>query len=212
MANILRKYCAALIPNQVPHIKNVMVALVSWEAGVKELERTEGNRVDEMAKLAALTELCPHEVRDLIFQHSEDGISFEGIRDKVIGWVSNKTSEPKVAKDIGAVEGTPDWGEEDPRSIYALGKSFFPKGKAKGSPKGGPKGAPFFPKGGKGDGKGGEKRESRCSRQMFPNAKPTWYVRLPRYLLQLRPGGTQDKRVYRSPHVQRRGMCTFHHR
>ena len=161
LAKLLKKYRAALIPKQVSHVKDVMAALVSWEAGVRELERTEGHRIDEMAKLAALTEICPEEVRDLIFQHSEDGTSFTLIRDKVIGWVSNKVSVPVSTNPISNVE---DWNPCPNSQTWDSGWDFGAVGKGPqwdsdwdiGAIGKGPKGAgKFGGKFGKGTPKGG---------------------------------------------------------
>jgi hypothetical protein len=57
-----------------------------------------------MVKLAALTEICTNDIRDLVYQNADSGHSFAEIREKIIGWTSNRMAANAAHMDIGHVE------------------------------------------------------------------------------------------------------------
>ena len=65
-------------------LSEVVGVIARWETKWKELERTEGVRLPDMVKMAALTELCPPDIRDLIFQTVDSGLKFDTMKEKVI--------------------------------------------------------------------------------------------------------------------------------
>ena len=69
--------------NPVPakELSEVVGVIARWEAKWKELERIEGVRLPDMVKMAALTELCPPDMRDLIFQTVDSGLTFDTMKD-----------------------------------------------------------------------------------------------------------------------------------
>ena len=72
-----------------------------------EVERTEGVRLPDMEKMTAQTELCPPDIRDLIFQTVDSRLTFDTMKEKVISWVSNKVASRKempVPMDIGRLK------------------------------------------------------------------------------------------------------------
>ena len=82
------------------------------EAKWKELERTEGVRLPDMVKVAALTELFPPDIRDLIFETVDYSLTFDTMTEKVISWASNKVASRKempISMDIGRLKDIQDW-------------------------------------------------------------------------------------------------------
>ena len=80
--------------------------------------------------LAALTELCPPDIRDLIFQTVDSGLKFDTMKEKVISWASNKVASRKempVPMDIGRLKDVQDWEdqtqEEEWHEVGAVGDS-----------------------------------------------------------------------------------------
>ena len=55
-------------PVSAEDLSELVGVIARWETKRKELERTEEVRLPDMVKMAALTELCPPDMRDLIFQ------------------------------------------------------------------------------------------------------------------------------------------------
>jgi hypothetical protein len=56
-------------------------------------------------KMAALMELCPAEVQDMVYQNVDDvSEDYDKLKQKIISWTSNKISNDGVPMDIGKVE------------------------------------------------------------------------------------------------------------
>jgi hypothetical protein len=180
MARVLRKYREATLPKQV-ETKDLVGAIAKWESGVKALEREEGVLPD-MVKLAALTEICPAEIRDMIYQNCEVGhggrVPYLEIKEKVVSWIGNRMAAANggaTPMDVGCVD-KEHWGEEEvdvnlikcytcggqghparlcPSPGTPTGKGAGGKGKGEAKGKGEPKGY------GKGGAKGGEKGKGK---------------------------------------------------
>ena len=91
-------------------LSEVVGLIAKWE-----LERTEGVRLPDMVKMAALTELCPPDMRNLIFQTVDSSLTFDTMEEKVISWASNKVGSRKdmpVPMDIGRLEDIQDWDDQ----------------------------------------------------------------------------------------------------
>ena len=52
-----------LNPKQVPNMEDLVSAIALWETKRRELERLDANKLSNMTKMAALTEMCPGPVR-----------------------------------------------------------------------------------------------------------------------------------------------------
>jgi ribosomal protein L15 len=125
LARTLRRYREAVNPKQARETHEIIGALAKWENGVKELERTESVVLPEMIKMAAMTEICTEEIRDMIFQNVDGGREmtkelYTEIKDKVISWVSNRVASRTEATpmDIGGIDGK--GGEEEEWGIYGM--------------------------------------------------------------------------------------------
>ena len=80
LARVLRRYREMMNPVSAKDLSEVVGAISRWEGKWKEFQRTEGVRLPEMVKMAALTEFCPSEMRDLIFQTDDSGHNFDTIK------------------------------------------------------------------------------------------------------------------------------------
>jgi hypothetical protein len=176
LARTLRLYREVINPSQCTHADQIITLIGKWESRLKELERHSANlgetaRLPEMVKLAALTEICTNDIRDLVYQHADTGMSYEQIREKIIGWTSNRIAASAAHMDIGNVntqniECQPCYpgSEENCYGINAMMGKCYNCGEQghparlcphKGAGKGGSLGkGGFVPKGG---GKGGGK-------------------------------------------------------
>ena len=161
LARVLRRSREVMNPVSAKDLSEVVGVIARWETQWKELERTEGVRLPDMVKMAALTELCPPDIRDLIFQTVDSGLTFDTMKEKVISWASNKVASRKempVPMDIGRLKDVQDWDdqtqEEEWHEVGAVGDSCHrcggvvhyarecptAKGKGKGKGKGRSKG------------------------------------------------------------------------
>ena len=130
LARVLRRYREVMNPVSAKDLSEVVGVIARWETKWKELERTEGVRLPAMVKMAALTELCPPDIRDLIFQTVDSGLKFDTMKEKVISWASNKVASRKempVPMDIGRLKDVQDWEdqtqEEEWHEVGAVGDS-----------------------------------------------------------------------------------------
>ena len=130
-----------------------------------------------MIKMAAMTELCTDEIRDMIFQNVDNTEgdaekSYKTMRDKIVSWVSNRVAarNEAVPMDVGTVEDEKDLevgavgqagmkcyecgGVGHMARVCANRQSRSLKGGGKGEPKGKGKGKGTEGFKGKGSGKG----------------------------------------------------------
>ena len=175
LASSLRKYREAVNPTQAKDASDIVGAITRWESAIKELERTEQEKVPEMIKLAALTEICTGDVRDMIYQNVDTTKNYDAMREKVVSWVSNRVASG-VPMDIGAIgrQEEEEWNVDAVTAAtqcYRCGgwghlasKCATPAGKAKGKgqDKGKGKGKGWQgAEGGKSSGKGGAKAQGK---------------------------------------------------
>ena len=178
LASSLRKYREAVNPTQAKEASDVVGAITRWESAMRELERTEQEKIPEMIKLAALTEICTGDIRDMVYQNVDTTKTYEAMREKVVSWVSNRVASvvQSVPMDIGEV----DWQEEEGWCVDAVtaetqcyrcgGKGHMasrcatpgPKGKGKGPDRGKGKGkSGMYMGGGKPGSAGGAKAQGK---------------------------------------------------
>jgi hypothetical protein len=109
LARTLRLYREVINPTQCTNAEQIITVIGKWETKLKELERHTGDpnaRLPEMVKLAALTEICTNDVRDLVYQNADTGCTYAQIREKIIGWTSNRIAASAANMDIGMVDQT----------------------------------------------------------------------------------------------------------
>ena len=110
LAKVLRMHREVINPKQA-NMDDLISAIASWEAKFRELERLDGNQLSPMTKMAALTEMCPSSVREMIFQNISTTTDYTQMKERIVAWVSNRVASGAVPMDVGAVE--EDWDTED---------------------------------------------------------------------------------------------------
>ena len=110
----------ALVPKKAANLGEVIMRISDWENKITELERLDPMyKLQPMMKTALITEICPGEVKDMIFQNMDGATqpTYQAIRDKVISWVSNRVDNNyAVSMDVGAL--TDEFRVEWPREDY----------------------------------------------------------------------------------------------
>ena len=72
LARTVRVLKEALVPRKAATISEVILKITEWENKVADLEKMEENyKFQPMIKIALLTEICPEEIKDLIFQNMD---------------------------------------------------------------------------------------------------------------------------------------------
>jgi hypothetical protein len=107
LARTLRLYREVINPTQCATADQIITGIGKWETKLKELERhtcSKNAHLPEMVKLAALTEICTNDIRDLVYQNADSGHTFEQIREKIIGWTSNRIAASAANMDIGHID------------------------------------------------------------------------------------------------------------
>ena len=88
-------------PKQVT-AENLVVEIASWEEKLNTLLRNDDKlRLTDNFKMAALTELCPNNIRSLIYLQVEMA-DYKEMRDKVVAWVANQSAGR--LSDVGCVD------------------------------------------------------------------------------------------------------------
>ena len=157
LARVLRIHREAMHPKSSRSIENLISDIVEWEDKWARMEK-EYPTVPVLWKMAALMELCPNDVQDMVYQTIDDvHEDYEKLKQKILSWVSNKTNRdgpvPMEIGEVGHEETNVDaissqsqcyncggWGHasrECPSQRDVKGKG---KGKSKGQAKGKGKG------------------------------------------------------------------------
>ena len=84
LAKTLRIYREVVCPMQ-KNIEDLLTEITIWENKVRDLEKVEKQELPEMVKMAALTELCPEDIRDLIYQQADEAVGYKKVTEKVVG-------------------------------------------------------------------------------------------------------------------------------
>ena len=124
LAKTIRTIREALVPKRAGHIGETILKISEWECKVSELEKLESSyALQPMMKLTFLTEICPEEIKDMIYQYqnidanTQDPNLYKTIKDKGTSWVSNRVdSNQATSMDIGAL--TDEWGVEWDTEAY----------------------------------------------------------------------------------------------
>ena len=134
MAKTPRVYREVVCPTQ-KQIDDLLAEITTWENKVRGLEKVENHELPEMVKMAALIELFPEVIRDLIYQQADEEVGYKKVKEKVVGWTSNRLAAKVSAVDlpVGQVgsfckhgwEGNGDWAEPwEEYDVNMMGKCF----------------------------------------------------------------------------------------
>jgi hypothetical protein len=129
LAKSFRKCREVVNPKQVKDMGEIISAVAQWEGEVQELQKLEGLVVAPMIRLAALTEICTDEIRDMVFQ-SVDGCggdiesTYKTMRVKIISWVSNRVAAKSqaVPMDVGDIYNDYNDYDDATAEVAAIGK------------------------------------------------------------------------------------------
>ena len=169
-ARVLRVHKEAMHPKPVKDMNSLISHVVEWEDRWNRMAKEHRNPMPVIWKMAALMELCPPEVQDMIYQNVDEvNEDYDKLKQKIITWASNKVESDGVPMDVGKVEneeyegydvGAVGWGTH----CYNCGgwghlSRECPSEKKKGGVKGDGKGNhnSIGKGGGKDSGKGGGK-------------------------------------------------------
>jgi hypothetical protein len=167
-ARILRIHKEAMHPKPVRDLGKLISTVVEWEDRWNAMAKEHKGTLPVIWKMAALMELCPVEVQDMIYQNVDDvNEDYDKLKQKIITWTSNKISNDGVPMDIGKIGFHQDqWQEEYEidavnTQCYACGgwghtSRECPSRHGKGGDKGKGKGNFNGKGGGKDSGKGGK--------------------------------------------------------
>ena len=106
LARVLRIHREAMHPKPATDISQVISSVMEWEDKWTRMAK-EYPSVPVLWKMAALMELCPADVQDMVYQNIDDVHEDYGrLREKIFSWVPNKVAAKggPTPMDIGRVE------------------------------------------------------------------------------------------------------------
>ena len=104
LAKTLRKYKEVMSPGVAKGTDEVIQRLITWEAKVKDLEKEEGMQLNNMVKLAGMTEICTQEIQDHIFQSIKESSTYREVKDQIVTWISNRAAATNGGKYVNNCE------------------------------------------------------------------------------------------------------------
>ena len=60
-------------PKQVTRWEEVAPAITAWEGRRNELKEVEGYELPDLLQVALMTQMCPKDVKEMIYTHSDIG-------------------------------------------------------------------------------------------------------------------------------------------
>jgi hypothetical protein len=111
-ATALVAMTAVMCPKRVKNARDLNSAIEEWEIQVGTLEKDHEEVLSVRMKVAAFLQLCPPDIQDFVFQHSEVMTTYELCRDKVKAIVGNRMAAQMgpAPMDVGQVEH--EWFDE----------------------------------------------------------------------------------------------------
>ena len=114
LSRVMRVHREVMYPKKVTEVKNLMQAIVAWEAKWMKMVKEEENRstqenkitIPTIWKMAAFIELCPKDIGDRVLRAIDEiGERYETLREKVVGWATNKAeASGPSAMDINSAD------------------------------------------------------------------------------------------------------------
>jgi hypothetical protein len=104
-ARVLRVHKEAMHPKPAKDLSMLISHIVEWEDRWNRMAKEHKDPLPVIWKMAALMELCPMEVQDMIYQNVDEvNEDYDKLKQKIITWASNKVASDGVPMDIGRVE------------------------------------------------------------------------------------------------------------
>ena len=103
-ARVLRMHREAMHPKPVKDMEALISHIVEWEDRWNRMAKEHKDPLPVIWKMAALMELCPPEVQDMIYQNVDEvNEDYDKLKQKIVTWTSNKVANEGVPMDIGRV-------------------------------------------------------------------------------------------------------------
>ena len=104
-ARILRVHKEAMHPKPAKDLSKLISYVVEWEDKWNAMAKEHKDPMPIIWKMAALMELCPTEVQDMIYQNVDEvNEDYDKLKQKIITWASNKVANEGIPMDVGKVE------------------------------------------------------------------------------------------------------------
>ena len=127
-AKAIRDHREVLYPKPVRELAEVVKNVMEWEEKATRLEASYG-QMPKMLKIAALVEMLPSELKDMIMMQPDDHQEYSQLRQKIFSWTANKMplNSGPVPMDIGAMAfHSNHYGEEEGEyDVGAINGSCF---------------------------------------------------------------------------------------
>ena len=103
-AKAIRDHREVLYPRCLKGLTGVVVGVMEWEEKVNRTEKTYGD-ILEILRIAALVEMLPMEIKDMVFMSTEDNDrSYTKLKQKIFAWTANKMPMGNpIMMDVGQV-------------------------------------------------------------------------------------------------------------
>ena len=116
-ARVLRVHKEAMHPKPVKDLSMLISQIVEWEDRWNRIAKQHKDPLPVIWKMAALMELCPMEVQDMIYQNVDEvNEDYDKLKQKIITWASNKVASEGIPKGRGGRQGL-----EAPRGGFPAG-------------------------------------------------------------------------------------------
>jgi uncharacterized membrane protein YgcG len=121
-ARVLRVHKEAMHPKPVKNLSQLISHVVEWEDKWNAMAKEHKDPLPVIWKMAALMELCPTEVQDMIYQNVDEvNEDYDKLKQKIVTWASNKVASEGVPMDIGKLSRHYDHEDDEDYEVAAVG-------------------------------------------------------------------------------------------
>ena len=123
-AKAIRDHREVLYPKPIRELAGVVKGIMEWEERATRLETSYG-AMPPMLKIAALVEMLPTEIKDMIMMQPDEHQDYGHLRQKIFSWTANKMplNSGPTPMDVGACYQCGE--EEDEYDVGAINGSCF---------------------------------------------------------------------------------------
>ena len=123
-ARVLRMHREAMHPKPVKDMDALTSPIVEWEDRWNRMAKEHKDPRPVIWKMAALMDLCPPEVQDMIYQNVDEvKEDYDKLKQKIVTWTTNKVANEGVPMDTGRVGWHDDHDHDhDDFEISAIGQ------------------------------------------------------------------------------------------
>jgi ubiquitin len=118
-ARAIRDHREILYPRPLRYMSEVPTAVMEWEDKLTKVEK-EYEAIPEMLKMAALVEMMPNEIKDMVFMTTDESTKdYEKLKQRIFAWAANKASAQSgpVPMDVGKVSYCEQGNYEDEAEV-----------------------------------------------------------------------------------------------